>query len=64
VGDEDEVTANASPEGLVVSEQSLRRWDKAEKRGATHPMKGYRLFLLRQVLPLPWRIHSRSEYAP
>ena len=38
------LTIKAAAEVLGVSEQTLRRWDKAGKlRAKRHPMNGYRL---------------------
>jgi len=63
--DDDEVlTIKAAAEVLEVSEQTLRRWDKAGKlRAKRHPMNGYRLYPRRQVLELRRQIHSGSENA-
>lgn len=62
---EDEMmTIKAAAEVLDVSEQTLRRWDKAGKlRAKRHPMNGYRLYPRRQVLELLKQIHSGSEKA-
>jgi excisionase family DNA binding protein len=62
---EDEVlTIKAAAEVLDVSEQTLRRWDKAGKlRAKRHPMNGYRLYPRREVLELRRQIHSGSEKA-
>jgi excisionase family DNA binding protein len=62
-GDEDEVlTIKAAAEVLAVSEQTLRRWDKAGKlRAKRHPMNGYRLYPRRQVLELRRQILSGIE---
>lgn len=59
-GAEDEVlTIKAAAEVLAVSEQTLRRWDKAGKlRAKRHPMNGYRLYPRRQVLELRRQILS------
>ncbi len=64
-GDEDEVlTIKAAAEVLAVSEQTLRRWDKAGKlRAKRHPMNGYRLYPRRQVLELRRQILSGIEKA-
>jgi len=44
---------------LGVSEQTLRRWDKAGKLHARrHPMNGYRLYPRAIILALKRRIHS------
>ena len=56
------LTIKAAAEVLGVSEQTLRRWDKAGKlRARRHPMNGYRLYPRRQVLELRRRIHSDPE---
>ena len=58
------LTIKAAAEVLGVSEQTLRRWDKAGKlRAKRHPMNGYRLYLRRQVLELRRRILSGIESA-
>jgi excisionase family DNA binding protein len=58
------LTIKAAAEALGVSEQTLRRWDKAGKlRAMRHPMNGYRLYPRRQVLELRRQIHSGSEKA-
>lgn len=59
-GEDDEVlTIKAAAEVLVVSEATLRRWDKAGKlRAKRHPMNGYRLYLRREVLELRRQILS------
>lgn len=64
-GDEDKVlTIKAAAEVLDVSEQTLRRWDKAGKlRAKRHPMNGYRLYPRRQVLELRRQILSGIEKA-
>jgi excisionase family DNA binding protein len=64
-GDEDEVlTIKAAAEVLAVSEQTLRRWDKAGKlRAKRHPMNGYRLYPRRQILELRRQILSGIEKA-
>jgi len=61
--DEDEVlTIKAAAEVLDVSEQTLRRWDKAGKLPAKrHPMNGYRLYPRGEVLELRRRILSGVE---
>lgn len=63
--DEAEVlTIKAAAEVLGVSEQTLRRWDKAGKlRAKRHPMNGYRLYPRRQVLELRRQIREGSESA-
>jgi excisionase family DNA binding protein len=63
--DDDEVlTIKAAAEVLEVSEQTLRRWDKAGKlRAKRHPLNGYRLYLRRQVLELRRLILSGLERA-
>jgi excisionase family DNA binding protein len=62
--DESELlTIKAAAEVLGVSEQTLRRWDKAGKlRAKRHPMNGYRLYPRGQVLELRRRIRE-SEAA-
>jgi excisionase family DNA binding protein len=53
------LTIKAAAKVLKVSEQTLRRWDKAGKlRAKRHPMNGYRLYPRRQVLELRRRILS------
>jgi excisionase family DNA binding protein len=63
--DEDELlTIKAAAEALNVSEQTLRRWDKAGKlRAKRHPMNGYRLYPRRQVIELRRQIQSGSDSA-
>jgi len=63
--DEAEVlTIKAAAEVLGVSEQTLRRWDKAGKlRAKRHPMNGYRLYPRRQVLELRRQIRGGSKSA-
>ena len=63
--DEEEVlTIKAAAKVLEVSEQTLRRWDKAGKlRAKRHPMNGYRLYPRRQVLELRKQILSGIEKA-
>ena len=62
-GDEDEVlTIKAAAEVLDVSEQTLRRWDKAGKLPARrHPINGYRLYPRSEVLELRRQILSGIE---
>ena len=56
------LTIKAAAAVLGVSEQTLRRWDKAGKlRAKRHPMNGYRLYPRSQVLELRRRIHSDPE---
>jgi excisionase family DNA binding protein len=64
-GYEDEVlTIKAAAEVLAVSEQTLRRWDKAGiLRAKRHPRNGYRLYPRRQVLELRRQILSGIEKA-
>ena len=58
------LTIKGAAKVLGVSEQTLRRWDKAGKLCAKrHPMKGYRLYPRGQVLELRRRIHSDPEPA-
>jgi excisionase family DNA binding protein len=52
------MTIKAAAAVLGVSEQTLRRWDKAGKlRAKRHPINGYRLYVRGQVLELRRRIH-------
>lgn len=56
------LTIKAAAEALGVSEQTLRRWDKAGKLQAKrHPINGYRLYPRGQVLELYRRIHAEPE---
>jgi len=49
---------------LGVSEQTLRRWDKAGKlRAKRHPMNGYRLYPREEIVELRQRILSQEEDA-
>jgi excisionase family DNA binding protein len=58
------LTIKAAAEVLGVSEQTLRRWDKAGKlRAKRHPVNGYRLYPRRQVLELRRQILSGIEKA-
>ncbi len=58
----DLLTIKAAAKALVVSEQTLRRWDKAGKlRAKRHRMNGYRLYPRGQVLELRRQIHSDPE---
>ena len=53
------LTIKAAAEVLGVSEQTLRRWDKAGKlRAKRHRLNGYRLYARGQVLELRRRIYS------
>ena len=53
------LTIKAAAEVLGVSEQTLRRWDKAGKlRARRHPLNGYRLYPRSQILELQRRIHT------
>lgn len=62
--DDEVLTIKAAAELLEVSEQTLRRWDKAGKlRAKRHPMNGYRLYPRRQVLELRRQILSGVEKA-
>lgn len=46
---------------LGVSEQTLRRWDKAGKlKPARHPMNGYRLYSRKVVQDLRRLIHAQA----
>lgn len=60
---EDEVlTIKDAARVLDVSEQTLRRWDKAGKLPAKrHPMNGYRLYLRRQIVELRRQIRSGAK---
>lgn len=63
--EDDVLTIKAAAEVLDVSEQTLRRWDKAGKlRAKRHPLNGYRLYLRREVLELRIQIRSGFERAP
>ncbi len=56
------LTIKAAAEVLGVSEQTLRRWDKAGKlRAKRHAMNGYPLYPRGQVLELRRRIDSDPE---
>jgi excisionase family DNA binding protein len=58
------LTIKEAAELLGVSEQTLRRWDKAGKlRPKRHPINGYRLYSRNVVLNLRKRIHSESSPA-
>lgn len=60
----DVLTIKAAAELLGVSEQTLRRWDKAGKlRAPRHPMNGYRLYQRKLVLNLRRQILSPREAA-
>lgn len=60
----DVLTIKAAAELLGVSEQTLRRWDKAGKlRARRHPMNGYRLYPRKLVLNLRRQILSPTEAA-
>lgn len=53
------LTIKAAARVLGVSEQTLRRWDKAGKfRAKRHPINGYRLYVRTRVLELRRRIHA------
>lgn len=55
------LTIKAAAEMLGVSEQTLRRWDKAGKLKPTrHPMNGYRLYPRKLVQDLRRLIHSQA----
>lgn len=44
------VTIKEAAKVLGISEQTLRRWDKAGKfRARRHPINGYRLYTQRQL---------------
>ncbi len=56
------LTIKAAAELLGVSEQTLRRWDKAGKlRPKRHPMNGYRLYAREAVLALRKQIEAEPE---
>lgn len=58
------LTIKAAAEALGVSEQTLRRWDKAGKlRAQRHPINGYRLYQRDRVLELRRRIYAETEFA-
>lgn len=58
------LTIKAAAQVLGVSEQTLRRWDKAGKlRAKRHPMNGYRLYPRDVVLDLRRRIHLEPDTA-
>jgi excisionase family DNA binding protein len=60
----DLLTIKAAAELLGVSEQTLRRWDKAGKlRARRHPMNGYRLYPRDMVLNLKRHILSDGNAA-
>jgi len=60
----DLLTVKAAAELLGVSEQTLRRWDKAGKlRARRHPMNGYRLYPRNVVLNLRRQILSEGRAA-
>jgi excisionase family DNA binding protein len=55
------LTIKAAAKVLGVSEQTLRRWDRAGKfRANRHPINGYRLYPRARVLELRRRIHSNA----
>ncbi|MDA8349972.1 MAG: helix-turn-helix domain-containing protein [Pseudomonadota bacterium] len=58
----DFLTIKIAAEILGVSEQTLRRWDRAGKlRAKRHPMNGYRLYPRDQVQTLRKMIRSSGE---
>jgi excisionase family DNA binding protein len=62
--DDQVLTIKAAAEVLEVSEQTLRRWDKAGKlRAKRHPLNGYRLYPRRQIMELRRQILSEVEKA-
>jgi excisionase family DNA binding protein len=62
--DSELLTIKAAAELLGVSEQTLRRWDKAGKlRAKRHPMNGYRLYPRGQVLEVRRRIRGSEAAA-
>lgn len=58
------LTIKAAAEVLGVSEQTMRRWDKAGKlRAKRHPMNSYRLYFRREILELRRQIHTGFKRA-
>jgi excisionase family DNA binding protein len=59
------LTIKGAAELLGVSEQTLRRWDKAGKLcPKRHPMNGYRLYSRGAVLALKRQIEVEIEVEP
>lgn len=56
------LTIKAAADVLGVSEQTLRRWDRAGKlRPARHPINGYRLYRRDVINDLRQRIYDRAD---
>jgi excisionase family DNA binding protein len=56
------LTIKAAADVLGVSEQTLRRWDRAGKlRPARHPINGYRLYRRDVINDLRERIYDRAD---
>lgn len=56
------LTIKAAADVLGVSEQTLRRWDRAGKlRPTRHPMNGYRLYRRDVINDLKHRIYDRVD---
>ncbi|HEV8434948.1 MAG TPA: MerR family DNA-binding transcriptional regulator [Thermoanaerobaculia bacterium] len=53
------MTIKAAADALGVSEQTLRRWDRAGKlRPTRHPLNGYRLYRREVINDLKRRIYG------
>jgi DNA-binding transcriptional MerR regulator len=60
----DFITIAAAAKLLGVSLPTMRRWDETGKFSARrHPINGYRLYLLRDVMKLRRQIVGRSRAA-
>ena len=56
------LTIKAAADVLGVSEQTLRRWDRAGKlRPTRHPINGYRLYRRDVINDLKHRIYDRAD---
>lgn len=56
------LTIKAAAGVLGVSEQTLRRWDRAGKlRPTRHPINGYRLYRRDVINDLRQRIYDRAD---
>ena len=56
------LTIKAAAGVLGVSEQTLRRWDRAGKlRPTRHPINGYRLYRRDVINDLKHRIYDRTD---
>lgn len=56
------LTIKAAADVLGVSEQTLRRWDRAGKlRPTRHPMNGYRLYRRDVINELKHRMYDRAD---